>query len=253
MLAEKRSRYILEKIEEKGSISIPEIASKCNVSNITVRRDLLELEEKGLLIRTHGGAVKPNIIINGLFNFEKKISRNKEKKEYICKAASELINDGDVIFIDCGSTPYYLSKFITKKNNLRVITNSLPVVSELINFPQITVILIGGEVEPERKAIYGYNAEKHIEEFHVQKAFIGADGVSIKGGLSSYDGKEAAITKKMAGSADQVILLCDSSKIEKDCMIKFAPLSIVDYLVTDKELDTALVKNYEKQKVKVIL
>ena len=252
MLPEKRLKNILEMIEEKGIVSISEISSICSVSMITVRRDFQELEKRGMLIRTHGGAVKPNNVINGLFKFEERIGRNKESKEYICKTASEFVNDGDVIFIDCGSTPYYLSKYIIRKKNVKVITNSLPVVSELINFPGIKVILIGGEVEPERKAIYGYTAEKHIEEFHVQKAFIGADGISIAGGLSSFDEKEAAITKKMAAAADKVILLCDSSKIEKDCMIKFAPLSIIDYLVTDKGINSSLVSKYEKHNIKII-
>ena len=252
MLAEKRKKTILELIHKKEVVTVPEIASKCNSSEITARRDLLELEEKGLLIRTHGGAVKSNTMVNGMFGFEKKIEQNKDNKEYICKKAAEYINDNDIIFIDCGSTLYYLCKYINRKMNVKVITNSLPVVSELINYPNIKITLIGGEIDSERKAIYGPTAEKYIEEYHVQKAFIGADGVSVNGGLSSNDEKESAITKKMASSADTVFLLCDSSKIEKDSMMKFAPLSIVDYLITDKEIDPGISNNYNELNIQVI-
>jgi len=145
-----------------------------------------------------------------------------------------------------------MSKYVSKFESLTVITNSLPIVSELINFPGIKLILIGGEVINERKAIYGLFADRNISSFHANKAFIGADGVSLAGGLTSYDENEASITLKMAENSDKVYLLCDSSKIEKDSFMRFAPLSAADVVITDNELDKKYLDMYKKNNVTII-
>lgn len=248
---ELRKKIILDKLNDEGSIVTQEIISLCRVSEITIRRDLAELEEKGMLIRTHGGAVKSKATAQ-LFAYDLKINENKQNKEDICRSAARFINNHDIIFIDCGTTLSYLTKYLTKLESLIVITNSLPVVSELINFQNIKLILIGGEVVSERRAIYGPFAESNIAQYHANKAFIGADGISILNGLSSYDEKEAAITLKMAENADEVFLLCDSSKIEKNSFIKFAPLSKINYLVTDNGLDKKYLKKYKEHNISII-
>ena len=96
----------------------------------------------------------------------------------------------------------------------------------------------------ERKAMYGPLASKNIDQYHANKAFIGADGVSLTGGLSSYDEKEASITHKMADNADEVFLVCDSSKIERNSFVKFAPFSIVDHLITNNDMDPQHLEEY---------
>jgi len=248
---EKRFKLILEEIDKQESVDISELSKKCKVSDITIRRDLTELEDKGLLIRTHGGATRTRSI-SGLFTFDNKIQKNKSVKELICKKAAQFIDENDVVFIDNGTTLYYMHKYLHQVNNLIVITNSLPLVSELIVFNNIRTILIGGEVSSERKAVYGPTAEKNIAEYHATKAFIGTDGISLKSGLTSYDENEANVTKKIAEVSDQVFLLCDVSKIEKDSFIKYAGFEMIDYLVTEDSIDPGLKKQYEKQGIKVV-
>ncbi len=247
-----RKKFILQELNRKGSVSVNEIVSKFNVSHMTARRDLADLEAEGYLIRNYGGAVKSQTVEN-LFMFSRRVNLKKKEKTAICKFTSQFINDNDTIFIDCGTTLFRLCKYIKSKNNLRVITNSLPVLSELINYPNISVSLLGGEVYPERKATYGAITERTIEEYHADKAFIGADGVSLKNGLSSYDEKEANITRKMASRADIVYLLCDSSKIEKDSYYIFTPLSIVDYLITDDGIERKLIRKYSSKGIKILV
>ncbi len=251
MSPELRKKIILKELNENGILSTQEIMKQCGVSEITIRRDLIELEAKGLLIRTHGGAVMSKIG-DQLFTYDLKISQNRQNKEEICKVAAGFIENNDIIFIDCGTTLSYLTKYITKFESLFVITNSLPVVSELINFSNIKVILIGGEVTNERKAIYGPVAENSIVQYHATKAFIGADGISLQNGLSSFDEKEAAITLKMAENSEKVFLLCDSSKIEKNSFVKFAPFSLIDYLVTDKEVKKEHLEKYRKANINIV-
>lgn len=246
-----RKKIILNLLKDKDSVTVQEIVNKCSASEVTIRRDLLELEAKGLLIRTHGGAIK-NTTAENLFAFNNKMNQNKENKEYICKIASRFINDNDIIFIDCGSTVSLLSKYISKKVSITVITNSLPIVSELINFNNIKLIVIGGEVLNERKATYGRSAEQSIPHYHANKAFIGADGISLSKGLTSYDEKESLITLKMAENADEVFLLCDSTKIEKNSFVSFAPISMITYVITDKDVDTEFISKYKKENVNLI-
>ncbi len=122
---------------------------------------------------------------------------------------------------------------------LRIITNSLPVAAAFTDSPGIQVNLAGGEMDRSRMAIHGDRAVAHIESYHAGKAFIGADGLSVKNGLTAFSETEAGISTAMAGSADKVFVLCDSSKIGRDSYLKFAPLSLLTALVTDKELTAA--------------
>jgi DeoR family fructose operon transcriptional repressor len=252
MNPELRKKKILSTLNEQGVVSTLEVMKLYNVSEITIRRDLIELEARGLLIRTHGGAINSKAG-DQLFTYDLKVNQNKQNKEAICQVAAKFIENNDIVFIDCGSTLSFLIKYITKFETLIVITNSLPIVSELINFPNIKLILIGGEVLAERKAIYGHVAENNIAQYHANKAFISADGVSLLKGLSSFDEKEAAITLKMATNADKVFLLCDSSKIEKNSFVKFAPFSKIHCLITDNGLDAKYMKKYKESDINIII
>lgn len=248
---EVRKKIILNTINEQELITIQDIVRKCNVSEITIRRDLSELEKEGLLVRTHGGAVKSKIA-NHLFTYDLKINQNWQKKEKICQIASNYINNNDIVFIDCGTTLFHLTKYIKRFDSLVVITTSLPIVSELLDYSNIKLILIGGEVASERKAVYGPITNKNIVQYHADKAFIGADGVSLKNGLSSYDEKEAFITLRMAENADEVFLLCDSSKIEKNSFIKFAPFSKINHLITNNDANSQFLRDYRDAGIHVI-
>ena len=252
MIPAKRKELILDALNENGVLHTHEILEKCNVSEITIRRDLIELESKGLLIRTHGGAIKSQAM-DLKFSFDLKIGQNREHKETICQLAANYINEGDIIFIDCGTTLSLLTRHIANFNNLTIITTSLPVISGLIGFPNIRLSLIGGEVDHERQATYGPVAENNIEKHHADKAFVGADGLSLKKGLSSYDDKEGAVTLKMIENADKVYLLCDSSKIEKNSFVKIASINKIHHLITDKAIMPEQIKQYQDFGVDVII
>ena len=248
---ELRKKTIMRFLSDQDSVSIQEIVEECNASEITIRRDLAKLESKGLLIRTHGGALK-RVAADHLFAYNHKLMQNRKSKEYICQIASRFIKANDIIFIDSGSTMSFLPKYISNTDSLTVITNSLPIASELINFDNIRLILIGGEVVHKRKAIYGHAAVQNVMQYHANKAFIGTDGISLSNGISSYDDKEASITIKMAENADEIFVLCDSSKMERNSYFKFAPLSIVDYVITDKGVAPGLISKYENNHIHLI-
>ena len=246
---QERKKIILQMTDLKGSVSVNEIAESLQISEITVRRDLAILSEKGLIYRTHGGAMKVSLAKDS-FSFANKVAVNVENKDYICGLANDYIKDGQTIFIDCGSTVFRLCELVRNKQ-IKLITNSLPVVYELIN-SQVSINLIGGELDKDRNAVHGKMAEEHICRYKADYAFIGTDGISIKNGLSANSELEAGITQSMIQNSNKVILLCDSTKLEKDKYFKFAPLSSISTILTDKKADDGILKKYKKEKIEII-
>jgi DeoR family fructose operon transcriptional repressor len=246
---QERKQIILRVVEERGSTEVKELADMLQTSDITVRRDLAALAAKGLIFRTHGGAMKVELARDP-FKFENKAAVNAEKKDYICEIAARQLVDNDIIFIDCGSTLFRLCPLIRNKR-IKIITNSIPVVHELMN-SQVQINLIGGEIDAERQAVHGSIAVEHICRYRATKAFIGVDGISLKNGLSANSEKEASIAMAMAKQAKQVYLLCDASKFEHDKYLCFAPLSLVHTIITDATAKPEIVEQYRKKGVEVL-
>ena len=232
MSYQSRKQIILKILDEKGDVDVKELAQVLETSEITVRRDLGTMAADGLLYRTHGGAMRLSLV-NQPISFVQKSAVNADKKDHICRIAAAQIQDGDVIFMDCGSTVFRMCSFIRDKR-IKVITNSLPVVHELLN-SAVSINLIGGEVDAERQAVHGTMSTEHIRRYQADKAFLGVGGISLDKGLSAVSEKEAEMTLSMAASAQVTYLLCDSSKLGKDKYLTFAPLSLVNVLITDEQ------------------
>ncbi|TLV03278.1 DeoR/GlpR family DNA-binding transcription regulator [Dyadobacter luticola] len=248
---QERKKKIIEAVYESGSLSVFELSDQLAMSPATVRRDLHDICEEGQLVRTHGGAMRPE---NPMFtSFVEKSGSNNQKKDLIAKAAAELVADGESIFLDCGSTVYRMCPYLKKRNDLRIITNSLPILAALIDVPGISINIIGGELDKPRKAIHGEKAIQHINSYHAKKAFIGVDGISAGNGLTAHTEKESAITSAFIRNADQVMLLCDSSKIGKDSYIKFAGLDEISCLVTDDETSSESKESLKKHGLSKII
>jgi DeoR family transcriptional regulator, fructose operon transcriptional repressor len=247
MSYQNRKQKILKFVETQGEVDVKTLAQLLNTSEITVRRDLTLMASDGLIFRTHGGAMKLSLA-NIPVSFEHKTAMNVEQKDYICRLAAQEIVDGDIIFMDCGSTVFRLCQFI-KNKAIKVITNSLPVVYELSN-TEVSINLIGGELDNKRQAIHGKIAIEHIERYKADKAFLGVDGISIENGLSAASEKEAEITTAMSANTQMTYLLCDASKLGKDKYLKFAPLTIVDVLVTNEK--NATLKPYQDLGMRVL-
>ncbi|WP_214225885.1 DeoR/GlpR family DNA-binding transcription regulator [Pedobacter sp. B4-66] len=245
-----RKKKILMILDEFDSLSVMEISEKLSISPATVRRDLQDLSEEGVLQRTHGGAMKLDNL--PLVAFNKKQTANVESKQEIGKVAAANVVDGDTIFMDCGSTVFAMCAHLKKLSRLKIITNSLPIVAELVDTPGISINLIGGELDKERRAVHGDMAVQHIDTYHATKAFVGVDGISVKNGLTAHSEKESQITKAFLRNAERVYLLTDSSKIGKDAYVKFETLKAIDFLITDTQLEPNLKKEIEEEGVKVL-
>jgi len=226
---QKRKQRILDKLNEHGEVGVKQLAAELNLSEITARRDLNQMAGDGLLYRTHGGAMKVNPFEKP-HDFINKAAKNHEAKDNICRVAANQIMDGDVIFMDCGSTVFHLCQFV-KNKKIKVITNSLPVIYELQNCA-VSLNIIGGEFDVERQAVHGSVANEHISKYRATKAFLGIDGIS-ENGLFANTETEAAITTAFANNSAYAYVLCDSSKIGKESYLKFAGLSLINAIITD--------------------
>ncbi|MCP9768557.1 DeoR/GlpR transcriptional regulator [Lacihabitans sp. LS3-19] len=236
-----RKPKILEIIEQNGSVEVQSLAFLMRTSEITIRRDLNTLAEDGLVYRTHGGAMKISLTKTPI-DFANKSTINADLKDEICVKAAKLIQDGDIVFLDCGSTVFRMCPYI-KSKKIKVVTNSLPIVNELLN-TEVQVNFAGGEIDAERQAAHGKIANEHITRYKANKAFLGVDGISIKNGLSSSSEKEAEMTMTMANNALETFFLCDSTKFEKDKYLPFAEISYVKNLITDSKIPLEIADKY---------
>ncbi|RFS21741.1 DeoR/GlpR transcriptional regulator [Chitinophaga silvatica] len=248
---QERKKKILRILDKKESMDVQEIADEMEISAVTIRRDLQMLADEGLLIRTHGGAMKAEPR-HPFTAYEDKETVSASRKKYIGQMAAALVKPGDTIFMDCGSTVFAMCAYLKDITPLRIITNSLPVAAQFMDSNGISVNLAGGEMDGPRKAIHGDRAVAHLKTYHANKAFIGTDGFSVKYGLSAHSETEASISSAMISCADQTFVLCDSSKIGKDSYLKFASLTMLTALVTDKELSKAQTLQLKEKNVKVI-
>lgn len=244
---QKRKNIILDILDSRGEVTVKALADELGISEITVRRDLTLLTADGLVYRTHGGIMKVELTKTP-FHFSNKAAINVEEKDNICRLAAQEIREGDIIFMDCGSTVFRLCQFIRNKH-IHVITNSLPVVYELMH-SSVKINLVGGEIDQQRQAVHGKIAEEHIRRYKADRAFIGVDGISVANGLSAFSEVEAGITLAMFANAAVSYLLCDASKVGKDKYFQFAPLDALDVMITNKRTEeTELI---EKAGIRVI-
>ncbi|MBA4853622.1 DeoR/GlpR family DNA-binding transcription regulator [Emticicia sp. BO119] len=246
---QERKQIIIEKVETNGNVDVKELAALLNTSEITVRRDLAILAEKGLIFRTHGGAMKLSLSYDTI-DFVNKSAVRGEQKDYICQIAASYINEGDVVFLDCGSTVYRICPFI-RNMKIKVVTNSIPIVNTLLN-SSVSLNFAGGEIDQERQASHGNIAIEHFARYRADKAFLGVDGISVNNGLSASSEKEAEISTILAKYAKETFLLCDSSKFERDRYLPFAPIDMANYLITDNGADETLIRKYESLGVIVV-
>ncbi|PSL46382.1 DeoR family transcriptional regulator [Chitinophaga niastensis] len=246
MNSQLRKQKILAQLAAAGEVDTKMLAQEFNTSEITIRRDLHQLADDGMLCRTHGGAIKITPL-EMPHNFSNKAAVNQVAKDNICRKAAAQIKEGDIIFMDCGSTVFRMCQFI-KNKRIKVITNSIPVLYELQN-SQVSLNIIGGEFDSERQAIHGKMAEEHIRSYHATKAFIGVDGISSHG-LFAHSEKEAAIALALATQSDYTYLLCDAGKIGKASYMKFADVDLVNAIITNADKEE--LKFCKKKGVKII-
>ncbi|MBN2984198.1 MULTISPECIES: DeoR/GlpR family DNA-binding transcription regulator [Cohnella] len=236
MLVAERYEYIVQLVNERGSIRVAELSELCQVTEETIRRDLDRLELAGRLRRTHGGAVSvkdqqqpPEV------PYAEREILNAEEKKRIAEAAIELIRPKDRILLDASSTAWYMAAQLPDIP-LTVLTNSIKVALELAAKEKIVVISTGGQLAHGSLSYVGPLAERSLDAYHVGKAFLSCKGVHLERGVSESNELQARIKSKMIGMADEVILLADSSKFGSQAFAHVADLDAIASIVTDRRM-----------------
>jgi DeoR family transcriptional regulator, deoxyribose operon repressor len=230
-----RKKNIISLLQQKEKATISEIAGILNVSNMTVRRDLTEMEKEGFIRRTHGGAILSSgtITIEDPYTINKETTRNIRQKSVIGEKAASLINPNEIIFFDSGSTTYFVAKFVDKKMPFTAVCYTFKNAIEFYKWRDVNLVLMGGFLHRESNIFHSINGISQISNIRVDKAFISAAGVDEDLGLTTYFYFEADIKKAMIAAAKQRILVVDSSKFGKVSITFFASLGDIDMIITD--------------------
>lgn len=220
--------YILQ----QGSVSLENMAEKFHLSVNTVRRDVIELESRGCILRVRGGAIakgKPK----SPEEIDSRQQKNAEAKRIIGALAAELVQDGQTIFIDAGSTTRNIVPHLSTKVNITIVTNSVNVLVEAAKLPNVTLIVLGGEYSATSDSFHSYSAIEDMANFNFDISFLGTTGISVDGGLTTATFMESKFKTSAMRRAKESVVLADRSKYGIRSTSKFAELSEASAIVSD--------------------
>ena len=243
-----REKKIIGLLAQDAAISVSRLSEQLRVSAVTIRSNLNSLAQKGIIMRTRGGAspaFHPNVIVRqGLMTAE---------KNRIAQAAAALIDDGDTIMIEAGTTTSLVARYLLGKRDIRIVTNSTLILPFARTNPGIHLTMIGGEFRPATESLVGPLALKELDRFHVRLAFVGTDGFTMVNGLTAHQVEGAEIVRKMAERSETNVLVADSSKYGQRGFVKVLPITDMDKLIIDRGLSEKTIQELDEAGIELIL
>lgn len=247
-----RRAAIMEYLDSKGSLKVTDLSNMLDTSVVTIRKDLDELERQGMLKRVHGGAVK-NYMAHHTMPFIDKVNYKRAEKKKIAVAAAGLIQNGDSVIINVGSTSFFVCEELKNKKNLIVITNALQVFNEIGFYQNITTFFLGGRFHPEMQITVGDDVIEQISKYTADKLIMGMDGLDIKAGATSYNHIGDSIMREMINQSKEKILVVDDSKIGKVAFTHIADLEDFNTIVTNHvDKNAPMLHEMERRGLRVI-
>lgn len=251
---EERLNLIYNKIKDSKNVYVDELSKELSMSKSTIRADLTELEARGLITRTHGGAILKNETVNedkeelikNNVEINTRIKENQAEKKAIGKLTASMISDGDNIMIDGGSTTQFVAKYLANKSNLTIVTNSFYMLPTLLEIKNSAVYLAGGLVYSKNGILTGDLTNEFVGHFSPEKLILGIDGISAEHGLTVADSMVpavASIKRKMIAQCNTLIIVCDHTKLGRACLMPISSLKRIDYLITDDGASKAMIKS----------
>ena len=246
-----RRGQITELINQQKTVTNAELMERFGISIETVRRDLDYLEQQGVLRKVYGGAVA-NVSINSEPEYASRSRTNYEEKNAIAREAAKLICPGDTVFLGVGTTVQAMVQYMKNIGRLTVFTNALRTAVELMEIPDCTVILPGGQLRAKELTLSGFPAEENLLNFNVDKAFIGIGGIT-EDSVTDFHIGEARLHRQLILNARQAVAVADSTKLGMRVMNNVCSLEQIDLVVTDRNADQQIVKALKKAGVKIIV
>lgn len=249
MLKEERHQYILNRIGKDSRIYITTLSTELGVSDDTLRRDLVELEQKGFLTKVHGGAIaKSGISIE----FTDRLKTATASKRQMAAKVIPMFREGDVILMDGGTSNLEVARLIPKGMQLTIYTNSFPIVNELFNHPKLDLIFLGGKVFSSSQVTVGVTVFQTLQTIYPDWAVIGISDIHPEKGLTSPDREEAIIKRFIIERGQKRIVLADSYKLNTARAYHVASLGDIDYIVTEDDKIDYIKQNWENCPCEVI-
>src|SRR5271170_1576632 len=253
MLAEERRFRIREILSSQRTITASELCSSLGVTAATVRRDLAVLEQEGVLVRSHGGAVSRMSSTGFQPSYEALRRSNHEEKQAIAREAERLVLDGDTIFLEGSTTTYELACRLHRRNRLTVVTNSPTIVCQLQRSSGVTVLCTGGNLQKDTFYLSGEWTQRSLSEIRLDKAILGVSAIDSTYGVSTANHAEAQIKKMITRAAKTRIALADHSKFGTQSFAYVGPVADIDVLVTDSGTDQKYIKGLREAGVEVVV
>ena len=261
MAPSKQKLYLQERrstiealLTENGRVSVEALTLQFGVSNVTIRNDLAALEEAGILRRTHGGAIafsSNNSLADPIFS--ERQTAQAEEKDRIGQAAASLIEDGDIIALDNGTTSYFVARHLGERRALTVVTNCLPIAVDLENRPGITVMVTGGVIHSGSMALVGEWARNNLSTINIDKAFMTSKGITPDEGLTDVNSFIVETKRTIVSVARQTIAIVDHTKWGRKSFASFAAMEDVDMVITDTDAPEKMVAKVQTHGAKVLV
>jgi DeoR family fructose operon transcriptional repressor len=252
MFVEERQARILEILRQDGKVSVDQLVDAFRVSAPTIRADLGALEQRRLLRRTHGGAIPPETTLYEP-PFTEREQTQRDEKRRIARVAADRVRDHETVLLDAGTTVLEMARFIRDRRGLTVVTNSLPAAFELAEADH-NVVVIGGQFHGERRATLGPLATDFLRALHVDRAFIGVNGVSEDSGWTVVDFDAVQVKRAMMARSREVIVVADHSKLGEATFASIGPLNSAQILITDTPIERPmLLSALEKAGVTIVM
>jgi DeoR/GlpR family transcriptional regulator of sugar metabolism len=253
VLAANRHEEIIKLINKDRFVKVSQLSKMFDVSEETIRRDLDKLERDGLLKKLHGGAVPMDIAnVEGIKPVMERMEEHAKEKALIARLALELIDEGDTLILDSGSTTLQLARILDNKK-VTVITNDIGIAYELSTKENVSLIVTGGNLNSKSLSMVGTETAKYLSSFNVNKVFLSASGIKPSKGFTASNNSDAVIKKVMIGSGDKVICLAVHSKVGRVSLVSFADFKDIDIIITDRAVESVYEKTFRDNNIALII
>ena len=252
LMAEERRQRILALLQSEGRVIVGSLSKVFGVSQITIRKDLDSLQERGLVQRSHGGALPP--ASSALFDpsLQEKQQQHAPEKQRIAAEAVKMVSDGCCVMLDSGTTTAAIARGLKKFSSLTIITNAINIAAEF-GATTFEVILTGGSLRKNSFSMVGPIAEDVLKEMHADILFLGVDGFDLEVGLTTPNLLEARVNRAMVSSARKVVAVCDSTKFSHRSLSRIVPVSALHHVITDCNLPDSIAEALRNQNIDVTL
>ncbi len=250
-MRENRLTKMEEYIRKNGSVSLDDLCREFDVSKNTVRRDVAEIVEHTDIRKIYGGvSVQRNVIPPP---FAERSAVNQDIKDSLGRKAAQFVNDGDIIYVDSGTTTCRMIDYLKDRNDVTVVTHSLDVINRAVAYPRLNLIALSGTLNRKTLSFTGQSTIDVLQDLNISKAFMAANGLSVKNGATQSTSIEFAIKKCVVRRSDTVYLMLERRKIGAVSLLTYCPLERIDSIITEKKPEQAFCEEYEALGGQIVL